>query len=81
MPLSSFFVAMCHALLEGENELTATDAYSLGLVDEVVGNDDLWSLRSFEEYTPDPAVEENEETENATSEGQTSAAGGPSLTC
>lgn len=59
-PLTSFFAAMCHALQEGENELTAEDAYWLGLVDEVVGRDDLLCLRHFEEEKPDP-VEENAE--------------------
>lgn len=53
-PLTSFFAAFCHALQEGENELTATDAYWLGLVDEVVG-EDLLCLRHFEENKPDPA--------------------------
>ena len=51
-PLSSFFVALCDALQEGENELTAIDAYWLGLVVEVFG-EQLWSLRAFEEYKPD----------------------------
>ena len=32
---SSFFVALCHALYEGENELTAMDAVWLGLVDTI----------------------------------------------
>lgn len=54
-PIWSFFVALCHALQEGENRLTATDAYWLGLVDEVIGKD-LMSLRIFEEFKPDPAV-------------------------
>ena len=36
-PLWLFFVALCHALQEGENELTATDAFWLGLIDEVIG--------------------------------------------
>jgi hypothetical protein len=49
----SFFVALCHALQEGENELTAIDAYWLGLVDEVVG-ENLWTIRIMEEFTPDP---------------------------
>jgi ATP-dependent protease ClpP protease subunit len=53
-PLSSFFVAFCHALQRGENELTAYDAYWLGLVDEVVGDPSLLSLRAFQEYSPDP---------------------------
>jgi ATP-dependent protease ClpP protease subunit len=53
-PLASFFAAFCHALQEGENELTATDAYWLGLVDEVIGQDDLLCLRHLEENRPDP---------------------------
>jgi hypothetical protein len=32
-PLWSFFVALCHALQEGENELNARDAFWLGLID------------------------------------------------
>jgi ATP-dependent protease ClpP protease subunit len=75
-PVWSFFVALCHALQEGENDLTATDAYWFGLVDEVIG-EGFWSLRYIEEYKPDPPVkktEPNEETKN-TSEEQTSAAG------
>lgn len=53
-PLWSFFVAMCHAIQTGENELTAVDAYWLGLVDEVVGDSELLSLRDFIEYRADP---------------------------
>src|SRR5271157_5888580 len=52
-PLAAFFAAFCHALQEGENELTATDAYWLGLIDEVVGEDDLLCLRHMEENKPD----------------------------
>jgi ATP-dependent protease ClpP protease subunit len=59
-PLTSFFAALCHALQDGENELTAEDAYWLGLIDEVVGRDDLLSLRHFEEDQPDPATENAE---------------------
>jgi ATP-dependent protease ClpP protease subunit len=75
-PLWSFFVALCHALQEGENELTATDAYWLGLVDEVVG-ENLLSARSFEEFKPDPQskTEQNEE-EKAPSEEKPDAATG-----
>ena len=52
-PLWSFFVALCHAQ-EGENLLTATDAYWLGLIDEVMGNPDLAKLRNMMEYKEDP---------------------------
>jgi ATP-dependent protease ClpP protease subunit len=51
-PILSFFVGLCHALQDGENKLTATDAYWLGLVDEVVG-ESLPNARFFEEYQID----------------------------
>jgi ATP-dependent protease ClpP protease subunit len=54
-PLWSFFVALCHALQEGENELSATDALWLGLIDEVVGVPDLIWFRQVAEYQPDPS--------------------------
>jgi ATP-dependent protease ClpP protease subunit len=74
-PIWGFFIALCHALQEGENELTAKDAYWLGLVDEVVG-EELWTLRSFVEYEPEPPsqTEQNEE-EKITSEEKPAAAG------
>jgi ATP-dependent protease ClpP protease subunit len=52
-PLWSFFVALCHALQEGENDLTALDAFWLGLIDEVIGSD-VPSLRVISEFEPDP---------------------------
>lgn len=54
-PVLSFFVAFCHALQEGENELTATDAYWLGLVDEVMGRQTLSAFRLMIEHEPDPS--------------------------
>lgn len=53
-PLWSFFVALCHTLQEGENELTATDAFWLGLIDEVMGVKELSGYREIAEYKPDP---------------------------
>jgi ATP-dependent protease ClpP protease subunit len=53
-PVWSFFIALCHALQEGENELTANDAYWLGLVDEVMGRPNLSALRLLGEHVPDP---------------------------
>jgi enoyl-CoA hydratase/carnithine racemase len=47
---------LCHALQEGENELTAKDAYWLGLIDEVIG-EDLYTIRDLMEYEDDPAEE------------------------
>lgn len=52
-PLWSFFVALCHVLQEGENELSSTDAFWLGLIDEVIGQG-LPSLRMIQEFKPDP---------------------------
>jgi ATP-dependent protease ClpP protease subunit len=49
-PLWSFFVALCHALQEGENELTPADAYWFGLVDEVMGRSDMAPVRLVAEY-------------------------------
>ena len=72
-PLTSFFAALRHALQEGENELTAEDAYWLGLIDEVVGQDHLLCLRHFEENQPDP-VAANGEKQTETEQG-TAAAG------
>jgi len=53
-PVWSFFVALCHALQEGENPLTAKDAYWLGLIDEVLGDNDMCALRLLMEYKDDP---------------------------
>jgi ATP-dependent protease ClpP protease subunit len=44
-PLWFFCVSLCQALQEGENELTAEEAYWLGLVDEVLGARQLVSMR------------------------------------
>jgi len=52
-PVWTFFVALCHVLQEGENELTAKDAYWLGLIDEVIG-EDLYTIRDLMEYEDDP---------------------------
>lgn len=57
-PLWFFFVALCHALQEGENELTATDAYWLGLIDEVMGVEELPCLRMISEFQDDHGKEE-----------------------
>jgi hypothetical protein len=75
-PIWSFFVALCHALQEGENELTAVDAYWLGLVDEVIGETDLWTMRDLFEVQPDPpsGTEPNQEAKPGGDE-QPAAAG------
>lgn len=60
-PVLTFFIALCHALQEEDNELTATDAYWFGLVDEVWGNSDLFNGRLFEEFVPDAPTDAEEE--------------------
>jgi len=52
LPIWSFFVALCHALQVGENDLTARDAVWLGLIDEVIG-DEMPCRRIAMEYQPD----------------------------
>jgi hypothetical protein len=56
-PAWSFLVALGHALQEGENELSALDAFWLGLIDEVLGSSDLPLTRYFAEFHPDPEPE------------------------
>ncbi len=74
-PMWSFFVALCHALQEGENELTARDAYWLGLVDEVMGVAELPSMRVIVEYKADPPKQEENEKEKAAPQEKTGAIG------
>src|SRR5262249_27025947 len=57
LPIWSFFVALCHTLQEGENELTATDAYWLGLIDEVIGVPELAAYRMVHEFRPDAQIQ------------------------
>jgi len=52
-PAWSFLVALCHALQEGENELSALDAFWFGLIDEVLGQTALPLRRYFAEYQED----------------------------
>lgn len=58
-PIWSFFVALCHELQKGENELSPVDAFWLGLIDEVIGAPDLPLVRFISEFKPDdpPATE------------------------
>lgn len=57
-PAWSFLVALSHALQEGENDLSALDAFWLGLIDEVLGQKNLPLTRYFAEYQADPQPEE-----------------------
>jgi len=56
-PLWLFFIALCYALQETDNELTAADAFWLGLIDEVVGRQDLSPERLTLEAAPDGQIE------------------------
>jgi ATP-dependent protease ClpP protease subunit len=57
LPIWSFFVALCHTLQQGENDfLTASDAYWMGLIDEVIGDEDLPPVRLLYEEQPDPSA-------------------------
>lgn len=51
-PVWSFFAALCHALQEGENDLTAEDAFFLGLVDEIMGVKGYAPYRDMVEQRP-----------------------------
>ena len=61
LPIWSFFVALCHALQHGENDLTARDACWLGLIDEVIGEVGMPSRRLASEYTPDPTPKQSKD--------------------
>ncbi len=64
-PIHTFFIALCHALQEEDNELAAMDAYWFGLVDEIWGNADLFNGRLFEEYEEDKPQEVKTEANTA----------------
>jgi hypothetical protein len=54
-PLSLYFVALCYALQDEDHELSATDTFWLGLLDEVIGGPpDLYPFRLIVENTPGP---------------------------
>lgn len=42
-------IALSAGLVKGENSLSASDAYWLGIIDEVVGDHELYSKRQFQE--------------------------------
>jgi ATP-dependent protease ClpP protease subunit len=73
-PVLTFFIALCHALQEEDNELTATDAYWFGLVDEVWGNATLFNGRLFEEFEEDKPQNAEKEADN-TEAGKPAPAG------
>ena len=51
-PFWYFTVRLCQQLQEGENRMSSTDAYWLGIVDEVVGTD-LQGYRALMESIPE----------------------------
>jgi ATP-dependent protease ClpP protease subunit len=76
-PMWSFFVALCHALQEGENDLTARDAFWLGLVDEVMGEEELPSMRVIAEYKEDPPEKHEKDEKGKAASSEHSDAAGP----
>jgi ATP-dependent protease ClpP protease subunit len=50
IPVWLLFVALCHSLQEGENDLSAADAFYLGMIDEVLEEPNAYSLRLLAEY-------------------------------
>jgi hypothetical protein len=57
-PLWYLFFSICRMLQDGEYILSPSDGYYLGLVDEVVGDDDLPCLRNAVENAPQGATTE-----------------------
>jgi hypothetical protein len=51
-PIWSFFVSLCRQLQKQDHWLSSEDAYWLGLIDEVIGRDDLSNLRVLAENAP-----------------------------
>jgi len=72
-PVFSYFMALCHILQLGENYLTARDAFWLGLIDEVIGVNELPTYRLFVEHAQD--VEQEEKNEQTAVGESTQAAG------
>jgi ATP-dependent protease ClpP protease subunit len=64
-PIWSFFVALCYVLQRGENQLSATDAFWLGLIDEVIGIPELPSLRLFLEHSKETAKQKQDHQKEA----------------
>lgn len=57
-PVFSYFMALCHVLQQGDNYLSARDAFWLGLIDEVIGIKELPTYRLFVEHAKDLENEE-----------------------
>ena len=51
-PIWSFFVSLCRQLQKEDHWLSAEEAYWLGLIDEVIGRNDLSNLRLLSENAP-----------------------------
>jgi hypothetical protein len=66
LPIWSFFLALCYTLQRGENDfLTAHDAYWLGLIDEVIGDQDLKPIRLLRENEDEPEPKKTSTKEKA----------------
>ncbi len=54
-------MALCHVLQQGDNHLSAIDAFWLGLIDEVIGIQGLPSLRILTEFAKVSAKKESDD--------------------
>jgi hypothetical protein len=74
-PIWSYFVALCHVLQAGENQLNGLDAFWLGLIDDVVGVRDLPSFRVWSEGSQQ-VMDEEENAKQQEGEAPAEAAAG-----
>ncbi|MDQ1728886.1 MAG: hypothetical protein QOD33_1011 [Pyrinomonadaceae bacterium] len=77
-PVFSYFMALCHVLQQGDNYLSARDAFWLGLIDEVVGVKDLPTYRLFVEQANAVKKKEKDAKSKAASAAKAKAATGES---
>jgi ATP-dependent protease ClpP protease subunit len=75
-PIWSFFVALCHVLQQGENQLNGLDAFWLGLTDDVIGVRGLPSYRVWVERSQQIAKDEQEKAKNEEGAAEAEAAAG-----
>lgn len=64
-PVWAYFMALCHVLQQSDYYLSALDAFWLGLIDDVIGEKDLPSLRLFQERGGQLASEQKAAGETA----------------
>jgi hypothetical protein len=77
-PVFSYFMALCHVLQQGDNYLSARDAFWLGLIDEVIGVTDLPTYRLFIEQANAVKKKEKDAKSKAATAAKAKAATGES---